>query len=164
MSKSAALSTHVKYLRTRQTINLKVDTLHPQLYLITPSQPNQKLFSYLPQVFADQSQEVSYAIFINQNDHVVACDIVGVGDLRKTVVDLSSVIQRLALHHTRRVLLVHNHPGHTPIPSKADRQLTTNMTNLADLLNIEFLGHYVVTPTDCFTAGHAQTPVTKPVY
>lgn len=164
MSKSAALSTHVKYLRTRQSIDLKVDTLHPQLYLLTPSQPNQKLFSYLPQVFADQSQEVSYAIFIDQNDHIVACDIVGVGDLRKTVVNLGSVIQRLALHHTRRVLLVHNHPGHTPIHSEADRQLTTNMTNLADLLDIEFLGHYVVTPTGCFTAGHAQTPVTKPVY
>ena len=148
----------------RQSINLKVDTLHPQLYLLTPSQPNQKLFNYLPQVFADQSQEVSYAVFIDQNNHVVACDIVGVGDLRKTVVDLSNVIQRLALHHTRRVLLVNNHPGHMPIYSKADRQLTTNMTNLADLLNIDFLGHYVVTPTGCFAAGHAQTPVTKPVY
>ena len=164
MSKSAALSTRVKYLCSRQSIDLKVDTFHPQLYLLTPSQPDQKLFSYLPQVFADQSQEVSYAVFINKDNHVVACDIVGVGDLRKSVVDLASVIQRLALHHTRRVLLVHNHPGHTPIHSKADRQLTTNMTNLADLLNIEFLGHYVVTPTGCFTAGHAQTTVTKPVY
>lgn len=64
MYKSAALSTHVKYLRTRQIIDLKVDALHPQLYLLMPSQPNQKLFSYLPQIFADQSQEVSYAIFI----------------------------------------------------------------------------------------------------
>ena len=164
MSIASALSTRVKHLCTRQSIDLKVDTLHPQLYLLTPSQPNQKLFSYLPQIFADQSQEVSYAVFIDQDNHVVACDIVGVGDLRKTVVDLGSVIQRLALHHTRRVLLVHNHPGHTPIHSNADRQLTTNMSNLADLLNIEFLGHYVVTPTGCFTAGHPQTPVKKPVY
>ena len=164
MSKYAALSTRVKHLCTRQSIDLKVDTLHPQLYLLTPSQPNQKLFSYLPKVFADQSQEVSYAIFIDQNDHVVACDIVGVGDLRKTVVDLGSVIQRLALHHTRRVLLVHNHPGHTPIHSAADRRLTAEMIALAELLNIDFLGHYVLTPTGCFTAGHAQTPVTKPVY
>lgn len=38
------------------------------------------------------------------------------------------------------------------------------MANLADLLDIEFLGHYVVTPIGCFTADHAQTPVTKPVY
>ena len=164
MSISSALSTRVKHLCARQSIDLKVDTLHPHLYLLTPSQPNQKLFSYLPQVFADQSQEVSYAVFIDQDNHVVACDIVGIGDLRKTVVDLGSVIQRLALHRTRRVLLAHNHPGHTPIHSNADRQLTTNMTNLAGLLNIEFLGHYVVTPTGCFTAGHAQTPVKKPVY
>ena len=164
MSITSTLSTRVKYLCTRQSIDLKVDTLHPQLYLLTPSQPDQKLFSYLPQVFADQSQEISYAVFINQDNHVVACDIVGVGDLRKTVVDLSSVIQRLALHHTRRVLLVHNHPGQTPIHSKADRQLTTNMDELADLLDIEFLGHYVVTPAGCFADDHAQTPVTKPVY
>lgn len=164
MSKSAALSTHVKYLRTRQSIDLKVDALHPQLYLLTPSQPNQKLFSYLPQVFADQSQEVSYAVFIDQNDHVVACDIVGVGDLRKTVVDLNSVIQRLALHHTRRVLLVHNHPGHTPMHSAADRQLTADLIALAELLDIDFLGHYVLTPAGCFADGYAQTPVKEPVY
>lgn len=164
MSKSAAISTHVKYLHTRQTIDLKVDPLHPYLYLLTPSQPNQKLFSYLPQVFADQSQEVSYAIFIDQDNHVVACDVVGVGDLRKTVVDLNSVIQRLALHHTRRVLLVHNHPGHTPMHSTADRQLTADLIALAELLDIDFLGHYVLTPAGCFADGYAQTPVTKPVY
>lgn len=164
MSIASALSTRVNHLSTRQSIDLKVDALHPQLYLLTPSQPDQKLFSYLPQVFADQSQEVSYAVFIDQDNHVVACDIVGIGDLRKTVVDLGSVIQRLALHHTRRVLLVHNHPGHTPIHSKADRQLTTNMANLADLLDIDFLGHYVITPAGCFVAGYTQTPVNKPVY
>lgn len=164
MSIASALSTRVKHLTTRQSIDLKVDTLHPHLYLLTPSQPNQKLFSYLPQVFADQSQEVSYAVFIDQDNHVVACDIVGVGDLRKTVVDLGSVIQRLALHHTRRVLLAHNHPGHTPIHSKADRKLTTNMAALADLLDIDFLGHYVITPAGCFVAGYTQTPVNKPVY
>ena len=164
MSTKSALSTRVKHLTTRQTIDLKVDPLHPQLYLLTPSQPNQKLFSYLPKVFADQSQEVSYAVFIDQNDHVVACDIVGVGDLRKTVVDLSSIIQRLALHHTRRFLIVHNHPGHTPMHSQADRQVTTELTNLADLLNVDFLGHYVLTPAGCFADGYAQTPVMEPVY
>ena len=164
MSKSTNLSTRVNHLCTRQTIDLKVDTLHPYLYLLTPSQPNQKLFNYLPKVFTDQSQEVSYAVFIDQADHVVACDIVGVGDLRKTVVDLGSIIQRLALHHTRRFLVVHNHPGHTPMHSTADRQVTTELTNLADLLNVDFLGHYVITPAGCFAAGYAQTPVTKPVY
>ena len=80
MSIASALSTRVNHLSTRQSINLKVDKLHPYIYLLTPSQPNQKLFNYLPQVFADQSQEVSYAIFIDQNNHVVACDIVGIGD------------------------------------------------------------------------------------
>lgn len=164
MSIKSALSTRVNHLRTRQSIDLKVDPLHPHLYLLTPSQPNQKLFSYLPKIFADQSQEVSYAVFIDQSDHVVACDIVGVGDLRKTVVNLGSIIQRLALHHTRGFLVVHNHPGHTPMHSTADRQVTTNLTNLADLLDVDFLGHYVITPAGCFTAGYAQTPVTKPVY
>lgn len=66
MSKSAALSTRVKHLSTRQSIDLKVDALHQQLYLLTPSQPNQKLFAYLHQIFADQIQEVSYTIFIDQ--------------------------------------------------------------------------------------------------
>lgn len=164
MSTKSALSTRVKHLTTRQTIDLKVDALHPHIYLLTPSQPNQKLFDYLPRAFADQSQEVSYAVFIDQNDHVVACDIVGVGDLRKTVVDLGSIIQRLALHHTRRFLVVHNHPGHTPMHSQADRQVTTKLTNLADLLHVDFLGHYVLTPAGCFTAGSHQTPVTEPVY
>lgn len=164
MTIKSALSTRVKHLRTRQTIDLKVDALHPQLYLLTPSQPNQKLFDYLPKVFADQSQEVSYAIYIDQNNHVVACDIVGVGDLRKTVVDLASILQRLALHHTRRFLVVHNHPGHTPMHSTADRQVTTELTNLADLLNVDFLSHYVLTPAGCFADSSAQTPVTEPVY
>lgn len=164
MSKSTNLSTRVNHLCTRQTIDLKVDTLHPYLYLLTPSQPNQKLFNYLPKVFTDQSQEVSYTVFIDQADHVVACDIVGVGDLRKTVVDLGSIIQRLALHHTRRFLVVHNHPGHTPMHSTADRQVTTELTNLAKLLDVDFLGHYVITAAGCFSAGYAQAPVTKPVY
>lgn len=164
MSIKSTLSTRVKHLTTRQTIDLKVDPLHPQIYLLTPSQPNQKLFNYLPQVFANQSQEASYAVFIDQNDHVVACDIVGIGDLCKTVIDLGSIIQRLALHHTRRFLVVHNHPGHTPMHSTADRKVTIKLTNLAKLLKIDFLGHYVLTPTGCFADDSPQTPVTEPVY
>ena len=164
MSTKSALSTRVNHLYTRQSIDFKIDSLHPCLYLLSPSQPDQNLFTYLPQIFADQSQEASYAIFVDQNDHVVACDIVGVGDLRKTVVDLGSIIQRLALHHTRRFLVVHNHPGHTPMHSTADRLVTMDIDILTDLLDVDFLGHYVVTPDGCFAAGYAQTPVTEPVY
>lgn len=164
MSLASALSTHVKYLRTRQSIDFQSDSLHPHLYLLRPSQPNQKLFAYLPHIFADLSHEVSAAVFIDQDDHVVAIDLVGQGDLRQTVTNLRGIIQRMALHHTRRVLLVHNHPGQSPIHSNADRQVTQELTNLAQLLDVEFLGHYVITQAGCFAEGHAQTPVDDPSF
>lgn len=70
MSKSAALSTRVKHLCTCQSIDLKVDTLHPQLYLLTPSQPNQKLFSYLPNI--NRKWNVTTAVFLNSNFDAMA--------------------------------------------------------------------------------------------
>lgn len=42
------------------------------------------------------------------------------------------------------ILLVHNHPSGDPTPSRADRELTANVKELGDKMNIPLLDHIVI--------------------
>ena len=58
-------------------------------------------------------------------------------------------ILELALrHHASGVILVHNHPGGSPNPSRQDRELTDTLSRLSSELGLRLLDHLIVAGDD----------------
>ena len=47
------------------------------------------------------------------------------------------------------IILSHNHPGGTPLPSPQDRELTRRIDEIGQSLEVKLLDHLIVTTTEC---------------
>jgi DNA repair protein RadC len=66
-----------------------------------------------------------------------------------TLVDVR--IFKTALEMGARLILCHNHPSGTLIPSDADKQITKKKIVAGDSLEIKVLDHLIVTETSYFS-------------
>ena len=48
------------------------------------------------------------------------------------------------LYNATRLIIIHNHPGGNPIPSKEDYLITDQIKNAGLLLNIKLIDHLII--------------------
>lgn len=93
---------------------------------------------------ADLAHEEFYVILVNRANRVLKVHRVSVGGINGTVVD-ARVIFKIALEHNATgIVLAHNHPSGQIVPSKSDREITSNLKIAGKLLEIELLDHIIV--------------------
>lgn len=66
------------------------------------------------------------------------------GGLAGTVVDPKLVFGRALAMRAAAMVVVHNHPSGNPQPSEADRQLTKQLCQAGNFLDLPVLDHLVV--------------------
>lgn len=70
--------------------------------------------------------------------------VVSIGTLNETVAHPREVFRPAILISAYAVILMHNHPSGDPSPSQADRRMTRQMSEVAQLLQIQLLDHVIV--------------------
>ena len=80
---------------------------------------------------------------------------VSVGTLGETTAHPREILRPVIIGAAGGFLLVHNHPGGDPSPSKADRELTGRIRKAAELLQLRFVDHVIVTDADRLVPGCA---------
>ena len=78
---------------------------------------------------------------------------VSVGTLGETTAHPREVLRPVLIGAAGGFLLVHNHPSGETTPSKSDRELTERMTKAAELLQIRFIDHVIVTDAERMVPG-----------
>lgn len=62
-----------------------------------------------------------------------------------------------------RIILFHNHPSGNCKPSKADDELTKNITQLSSLAGVDFIDHLIVSDDDYYSySNECRYDVLKP--
>ncbi len=102
----------------------------------------------LPRLKAVPHEE-TWAVLLNAAHYRLGRERIGVGGLDSTPIDVRSVV-RLALDRKATALvLVHNHPGCNPRPSRHDIAMTERVKKALQAFDIELLDHVIVSD-DCF--------------
>jgi DNA repair protein RadC len=70
-------------------------------------------------------------------------DRISYGGLDGAFLDVKYLLRRAVRLDSSGLVLIHNHPDGTMIPSEEDRQLTQFLLGRAKLLDIWLLGHFV---------------------
>jgi DNA repair protein RadC len=94
------------------------------------------------QAFSDREQ--FRVLFLDKRNQLIADEIQQVGTVDHTPVYPREVVKRALELSATAIILVHNHPGGDPTPSRADIEMTKRIIEVARGLGIEVHDHIIV--------------------
>lgn len=92
----------------------------------------------------DKSHEVFLVLFLNQANKVTHHEIVSIGGITSTVVDVRVILKKALKEEAVSIIVCHNHPSGNLKPSKADELMTLKLKEAAALVDIKVLDHLIV--------------------
>lgn len=93
-------------------------------------------------------RESSYALFLNNANRVVGHTKLSEGGVSATIIDTILVAKFAIETLAKAVILVHNHPSGSTLPSSQDKVVTSSVKNALQLFNITLLDHIIVADTE----------------
>jgi DNA repair protein RadC len=99
--------------------------------------------------FADKEQ--FRILFLDKRNQLIADEVQQTGTVDHTPVYPREVVKRTLELSSTAIILVHNHPGGDPTPSRADIQMTQQIIEIAKPLGIAVHDHIIVAKQ-----GHAS--------
>ncbi|HQD13906.1 MAG TPA: DNA repair protein RadC [Ottowia sp.] len=101
---------------------------------------------YLQLHLGQRPHEVFAALFLDAQHRLVALEELFRGTLAQTSVYPREVVLRALHHHAAAVVLAHNHPSGSVLPSRADEALTQTLKAALALVDVRVLDHVIVAP------------------
>ena len=99
---------------------------------------------YLRVLLGDRPHEVFAVVFLD-TQHRVLDAIMFRGTLTQTSVYPREVVIEALARNAAAVILAHNHPSGSAVPSTADEALTRTLKSAVALVDVRVLDHFVVT-------------------
>ena len=88
--------------------------------------------------------EVFIVLYLKRNNELLAEEQLFVGGLSATVIDPRIIFKKAINHLASAMILVHNHPSGSLMPSQADKDITKRLVDAGKLLDVPVLDHVIV--------------------
>ena len=122
----------------------RVNYLHCEHAMFKISSPADAA-NFVRSILTDNSREHFVALYLNGQHQVAAYSIVSIGTANQAPVSPREVFQRAVLTGAISIVVAHNHPSESTVPSHEDRAVTTRLQEAGELLGIKVLDHVIVT-------------------
>ena len=101
--------------------------------------------------FSDLSHEEFYITFLNRANKVIRVELLSIGGISGTVVDIRLIMNRALIHKSSAILVAHNHPSESLKPSEPDIQLTQRLKEACAIFDILMMDHLILGSTGYFS-------------
>jgi len=120
---------------------------------------NRDAAKYLLPRFVGRTNETVFVMCLDNKNRMISCVKVNEGTVNAATISSRSVIQ-IGMHYNAAALvLAHNHPGGTALPSAEDINTTRHLADLCANLKMPLLDHLVVSDGDYVSM--AETGILK---
>lgn len=109
------------------------------------------IFEIMQPIIGELPHEEFWIIYMNNSNKVISKSQLSKGGITGTLVDVRIVFKTALEMGATALILCHNHPSGTLIPSDADKQITRKLKLAGDSLEIKVLDHLIVTETSYFS-------------
>ena len=109
------------------------------------------IFEIMQPIIGELPHEEFWIIYMNNSNKVIAKSQLSKGGITGTLVDVRIVFKTALEMGATALILCHNHPSGTLIPSDADKHITKKLKLAGDSLEIKVLDHLIVTETSYFS-------------
>lgn len=118
------------------------------LFKITSSKA---IFELMQPIIGELPHEEFWIVYLNNSNKVLSKSQLSKGGITGTLVDVRIVFKMALELGATALILCHNHPSGTLVPSEADKQITKKLKLAGDSLEIKVLDHLIVTETNYFS-------------
>ncbi|WP_188049949.1 DNA repair protein RadC [Flavobacterium sp. GP15] len=109
------------------------------------------IFEIMQPIIGELPHEEFWIIYLNNSNKVISKSQLSKGGITGTLVDVRIVFKTALEMFATALILCHNHPSGTLIPSEADKQITKKLKLAGDSLEIKVLDHLIVTESSYFS-------------
>jgi len=108
-------------------------------------------FDLMKPLMEDLETEQFWVLYLNNANKVLSKEKISAGGMTATVVDVRLILKRALELNATALILCHNHPSGTLVPSKADAVITDKIKKAAQCMDIQVLDHLIITDQSYFS-------------
>lgn len=98
----------------------------------------------LGEVLRDMDREIVCVVNLKTSGVPINCTFASTGALNYAVANPRELLKSSILSNAANIILVHNHPSGTLVPSKADVSMTQRLQYVCEMVDIPLLDHIIV--------------------
>lgn len=95
-------------------------------------------------LFENAGVEQMLAVALTCSREPVAVQIIGVGSVTSCQVSAAEILKLALLSNCPAVLLLHNHPSGSILPSSEDRKVTERIKRAGEIMEVELTDHVII--------------------
>ncbi|MDG2433945.1 DNA repair protein RadC [Flavobacterium sp.] len=109
------------------------------------------VFEIMQPLIGELPHEEFWIVYLNNSNKILSKSQLSKGGITGTLVDVRIVFKSALEMGATGLILCHNHPSGTLVPSDADKQITKKLKLAGDSLEIKVLDHLIITETNYFS-------------
>ena len=102
------------------------------------------LYDYLQPLIGDLDHEEFWVIYLTHSNQVKGCECLSSGGMDGTVIDVRLLFRGALDMKATYIVIAHNHPGGSLVPSTYDELITRKIYEGGQLLDIKLYDHIIV--------------------
>jgi len=118
---------------------------------LTKVTSSKTVFEIMQPIIGELPHEEFWILYLNNSNKVIFKAQISIGGITGTIVDVRLVFKMALEKGATALILCHNHPSGTLVPSDADKQITKKLKLAGDSLDVKVLDHLIVTETKYFS-------------
>ncbi|MFV8374610.1 RadC family protein [Flavobacterium sp. LB1P71] len=118
---------------------------------LTKITSSKTIFEIMQPIIGELPHEEFWIVYLNNSNKVISKSQLSKGGITGTLVDVRLVFKTALEMGATGLILCHNHPSGTLIPSEADKQITKKLKIAGDSLEIKVLDHLIITEANYFS-------------
>lgn len=103
-----------------------------------------KVFNIMQPITRDLDHEECWVLFLNKANRLICKEMVSSGGLDSTVIDNRAIIRKAIDKKASAIILVHNHPSGSALPSRADITQTQSLTKALKTCDLTLIDHVII--------------------
>jgi DNA repair protein RadC len=112
---------------------------------------SKSVFDIMQPILGELQHEEFWIVYLNNSNKILLKFQMSKGGISGTLVDTRLVFKKAVEIGATSIILVHNHPSGTLVPSNADKMLTQKIFKAGQTLDIKVLDHIIVTEKSYFS-------------
>lgn len=121
-----------------------------------PVSSPRKVFALMQPLLRDLDHEQCWVLLLNKANRLIAREMVSCGGLDSTVIDSRAIIRKAIDKKASAVILVHNHPSGSALPSKADITQTQIVSRALKTCDLSLLDHIIIARASYYSFADEQ--------
>lgn len=98
-----------------------------------------------------RSKEHFWVVGLNTQNTILFIELVALGSIDAAIVKPAEIFRMAIYKLATQIIIVHNHPSGELKPSQADRTLTENLLQAAEIVKIEVSDHLIISEKNYFS-------------